>query len=166
MKHMSDRSRIDILKRGLFHSTGALLLALGLAACEQQGQDQQAQDPAVKEEAKTSTMTPEEKKMTGGAPGRVSPRTGQQATVGGAPSPAFQALDRDHDGQISAKEAKSNPELSSSLKKLDIDHDGQLNKMEFSALGKGAAAGKATAGAPSAGTKPSEAVENPNRPTD
>jgi hypothetical protein len=144
MKHFRDTLR-DLSDSTLTVIAGALLLALGLTACEQQVEDQQAEAPATEE------------KMKGGAPGRVSPPAGKQATAGGAPGAAFQALDTDHDGQISAKEAKLNPKLSSNLKKLDADHDGMLNKTEFSAFRKDAAAESATAG---------KTGENPNRPTD
>lgn len=51
-----------------------------------------------------------------------------QGPGGPQPRPVLQALDTDHDGNLSAAEIANAPAV---LKSLDADHDGQLNSLEF-----------------------------------
>lgn len=51
-----------------------------------------------------------------------------------ADKPSFEALDTNHDGQISRDEAKKSPEVSKNFVKADTNHDGKLDAAEFSAL--------------------------------
>jgi Ca2+-binding EF-hand superfamily protein len=60
--------------------------------------------------------------------------------ISGEPSPEFQALDTNHDGQINIVEARSNPNLTKVFQTLD-NGDEQLNKMEFSAYQKSKGSG-------------------------
>lgn len=46
---------------------------------------------------------------------------------------AFAALDTNHDGKISKKEALAAPDLSDAFDKLDLNHDGFLSPAEFQA---------------------------------
>ncbi len=155
-------SIIEKSMKPLLTAVTATVLAIALSACEQQGQDQQDQPPPSDEQAQTEKpakdATTAEKKKMGGAP----PTTGAGQ---GAPSAQFQTLDTDHDGQISAKEARPDPMLSKAFKGLDADQDGQLNKTEFSAFSKKAAAGAGSqTGNPDKPKQSSGTLENPNRP--
>ena len=52
----------------------------------------------------------------------------------GAPSPtnaAFERADTNHDGKLSAQEAKALPAMGNRFKQLDTDHDGALSREEF-----------------------------------
>jgi Ca2+-binding EF-hand superfamily protein len=50
---------------------------------------------------------------------------------------AFERLDTDHDGRISALEAADNPQVAAAFTLADKDKDGYLSKEEFAALGTG-----------------------------
>lgn len=151
--------------------SSALVLVAVLAACGQQaGQDQQTQGTVGKEETKTSQAIGAETEQPAAAQKDASaPDQGKtMARVEDAPpSPQFQALDTNGDGQISVKEAKSNSKLSNSYKKLDRDGDGQLTKSEFSAFATQKAGKPMGQVGPSdigGGAQARGTEENPNRP--
>lgn len=164
------------LKRPLITACSALALALTISACGEQVQDQQSKKSAAKQGAQTSQKAESKMQKPAAKQGAAMGKTqgmgkgsssDMQAPKGKSmttspPSPEFQALDTNHDGQVTTKEAASDPVLVKSFKKLD-DGDGQLDKTEFSAFkksGDGSSMGSAQTG----GAKPSGAVENPNRP--
>jgi len=45
----------------------------------------------------------------------------------------FQKLDRNHDGKLSAQEARADAELTAEFDTLDVNHDGFLSPAEFQA---------------------------------
>ena len=52
----------------------------------------------------------------------------------GAPSPtnaAFERADTNHDGKLSAQEAKALPVIGNRFEQLDTNHDGALSREEF-----------------------------------
>lgn len=51
-----------------------------------------------------------------------------------ADKPSFEALDTNHDGQISRDEAKKSADVSKKFVQADTNHDGKLDAAEFSAL--------------------------------
>jgi hypothetical protein len=140
--------------RPLLTVLSTLLLAFGVAACN----NQQNQAPAGQQgQGPTGPLKTQPNQQTGGGMGGPGVKQGM---VNKPPSPAFQALDTNGDGQISVREAKSNPKLAKMFKSLD-DGDGQLNKNEFAAFEKrkALATDKSSMSSQSGG-----AVENPNRP--
>ncbi|MDQ4146467.1 MAG: EF-hand domain-containing protein [Pseudomonadota bacterium] len=140
--------------RPLLKVLSTLLLAFGVAACN----NQQNQAPTGQQgQGPTGPLKAQPNQQTSGdmrGPGV------NHSMANKPPSPAFQALDTNGDGQISVREAKSNPKLAKMFKSLD-DGDGQLNKNEFTAFEKrkALATGKSSMSSQSGG-----AVENANRP--
>lgn len=69
---------------------------------------------------------------------------------------AFQKLDTDHDGRISALEANASPKVAARFLEVDRDHDGFLSREEFKTLANGEAIGGKRSGAnpPSSGVPP------------
>jgi hypothetical protein len=178
-------------RRPLVTTCRALVLALTITACGQQEQNQQGEKPTVKQSAQTNpnaekmrkSATQQKQSMTGGAKQIVplskmqgmrkstgngmqplSAALKSQSMTSGQPSPEFQALDTNHDGQVTTAEASSNPKLSKMFKALD-NGDGQLDKTEFSAFNKKKAVASALGGAPTRKTTSSSAGQNPNRPS-
>ena|SRR5689334_25432981 len=49
-------------------------------------------------------------------------------------APGFNALDQNHDGYLSEREAARNPELARTFKTADKNHDGKLSRMEYLAV--------------------------------
>ena len=45
----------------------------------------------------------------------------------------FDRLDTNHDGKLSRREARADPELSAEFDTLDVNHDGYLSREEFQA---------------------------------
>lgn len=136
----------------LLAALSALLLALTVAACNNQ------QDQAPQEQQGQGPTGPLKTEPSTGAGMQVPGAGGNMANK--PPSPAFQALDANGDGQISVKEAGASPKLAKVFKSLD-DGDGQLDKREFSTFGQGK---MKTSGNPGAKSPSNGAAENPNRP--
>jgi hypothetical protein len=151
--------------RRLLATCSALVLTLGMAACGEQG-GESGQPEAGAESPVTETPnqgtgakpSPKDRPTDRSERFDLTPRS-PQATAGGPPSPEFQALDRNGDGQLSRQEVGSDPKLKQSFKKLDGNGDGQVSKAEFAAFSRQKLGG-ITGGASE------RAVENPNRPTD
>jgi hypothetical protein len=61
---------------------------------------------------------------------------------------AFNKLDTDHDGRISALEANANPKVAARFLEADRDHDGFLSREEFRSLGTPAPAVSSSASQP------------------
>ena len=60
---------------------------------------------------------------------------------------AFQKLDTDHDGRISALEANASPKVAGRFLEADRNHDGFLSRDEFKTLANGEAIGGKRSGA-------------------
>lgn len=137
-----DRSRhARKSNRRFFMTCGAL--ALTVVACGQQAQDPRGERSATGQDMRTSNRQGAEKNNkpdTGNGAAITAPPPlpvpEDESISAGQPSPEFQALDTDHDGQIRTDEANENPRLSKNFKKFDRDGDEQLNPTEFAAFKK------------------------------
>ncbi len=140
--------------RPLLTVLSTLLLAFGVAACN----NQQNQPPAAQQgQGPTGPLKTQPNQQAGG---RMRAPSANESMANKPPSPAFQALDKNGDGQISVKEAKANPKLAKMFKSLD-DGDGLLDKNEFAPFEKMKASAVSKSGESSQSVG---AVENPNRP--
>jgi hypothetical protein len=152
-------------KRSLLATCSAVALALGIAACEQQGQQgagvteqgtekvKQAGKEAMQEAKKAGKKAmPEAKKgadkamekpsgktkgMQGAKPSAGAAPAGTTGAIAAkAPSPKFLSLDINGDGQLSADETSGNLMLKKNMKKLDTNGDRQLSPSEFATARK------------------------------
>lgn len=149
-------------KRSLLATCSAIALGLGIAACEQQDQQEAGVVEQGMEKAKQAgkEVKPKaekaSKKAVQGAKKAVEPgmkdtrgkskgAQGAKPSTGSAPapttgsipakapSPKFLSLDINGDGQLSAGELRGNPMLKKNINKLDANGDGQLSPPEFAA---------------------------------
>lgn len=94
-------------------------------------------------------------------PAATSPGMSQ----GAAAATDFNSLDANRDGRVSAAEARSHAELTSSFATLDADSDTYLSQSEFAKWNKGSKSSSPRAPSPSGNTSPAPTSPDTTRST-
>ena len=110
------RSIISLLVAGLFAGTATAALAQNVTPEEQSGNTSQSKDTVQKE--MTNPMKDHK---------RMSPDTGKHDMAGAA----FKKADKDNDGTLDRKEAKSMPRVAKNFDAIDADKDGTVSLDEI-----------------------------------